>query len=217
MPKTTVAAKAAPPALAFGSIRYAASAAEIGQLPPDAGAEVAFVGRSNAGKSSAINAICGRRRLAFVSRTPGRTQMINFFDVEPGRSLVDLPGYGYAKVPAEIRGRWEALLSFYLLQRASLHGLIVIVDARHGLTDLDRHMLGWFAPTGKGIHVLLTKADKLARQQQTAALRTACKVVAAISGAATVQLFSSVTKAGVEEARAIITRMLGAHMAEASG
>src|SRR5689334_1788838 len=209
MPKTIAAPNPAQPHT-FHAIRYAASAAQIEQLPRDIGSEVAFVGRSNAGKSSAINAICGRRKLAFVSRTPGRTQMINFFEVAPGRSIVDLPGYGYAKVPADIRGRWEALLSFYLLRRQALHGLIIIVDARHGLTERDQHMIDWFAPTGKAIHVLLTKADKLTRQQQMFALRAAQKALCEISQTATVQLFSSVTSDGVDQARAVIMALWSA-------
>src|SRR6476469_2390183 len=152
---------------AFRHIQYAASAAQADQLPPDAGAEVAFVGRSNAGKSSAINAICGRRKLAFVSRTPGRTQMINFFALGDSTSLVDLPGYGYAKVPVDVRDRWENLLGSYLTRRAALRGLVIVVDARHGITALDEGMIQWFAPTGRPIHILLTKADKLGRQEQT--------------------------------------------------
>jgi GTP-binding protein len=201
-------APARPGAHAFQHIHYAASAAQADQLPPDTGAEVAFVGRSNAGKSSAINAICGRRKLAFVSRTPGRTQMINFFEVAPHVNLVDLPGYGYARVPSEVRGRWEDLLGFYLLQRASLRGLVIIVDARHGLNLLDRRMLEWFAPTGKPIHILLTKADKLGRQEQMQRLKHARSELAALLPATTVQLFSSVTGAGIEQARAAITGLL---------
>ena len=193
---------------AFQHIQYAASAARADQLPPDTGAEVAFVGRSNAGKSSAINAICGRRKLAFVSRTPGRTQMINFFAVAPHVNLVDLPGYGYARVPSEIRSRWEDLLGFYLLQRACLRGLIIIVDARHGLNPLDRRMLEWFASTGKPVHILLTKADKLGRQQQLQRLKATHGELAGLPSAATVQLFSSVTTEGVEQARGVISRLL---------
>src|SRR4029077_7173418 len=116
------------------------SVGELHQLPPDSGAEVAVAGRSNAGKSSAINAICGRRKLAFVSRTPGRTQLINFFDLGEGRHLVDLPGYGYAKVPAEVHERWAVLLAAYLRDRRALRGLILVMDARHPITPLDRRM-----------------------------------------------------------------------------
>jgi GTP-binding protein len=185
----------------FQQIQYLASAAELHQLPPDDGAEVAFAGRSNAGKSSAINAICGRRKLAFVSRTPGRTQMINFFSLGPSHSLVDLPGYGYARVPAEIRSRWEKLLGTYLARRAALRGLVVVVDARHALTPLDRQMLEWFGDTGKPVHVLITKADKLSRQQQLRQRDAVQRALAQLLPRATAQLFSSVTGDGVEQAR----------------
>jgi GTP-binding protein len=189
---------------AFQQIQYLASAAEPHQMPPDRGAEVAFVGRSNAGKSSAINAICGRRKLAFVSRTPGRTQMINFFSLGQENCLVDLPGYGYAKVPAEIRDRWENLLGTYLHGRVSLRGLVIVVDARHGLAPLDGQMLRWFATTGKSVHVLLTKADKLGRQQQKQQKNHVHHELAQVVPAASVQLFSSVTGDGVEEAREMV-------------
>ncbi len=169
---------------------------------------MAFVGRSNAGKSSAINAICGRRKLAFVSRTPGRTQMINFFSVGDNTRLVDLPGYGYARVPADIRNRWENLLGFYLLRRAALRALVIIVDARHGLTPLDRQMLRWFGETGKPVHILLTKADKLGRQQQLLQQKTAHRELAEVLPGATDQLFSSVTGEGVEQAREVIAEFL---------
>jgi GTP-binding protein len=198
-----------PPApSAFQQVRYLGSAAEPQQLPADRGAEVAFVGRSNAGKSSAINAICGRRKLAFVSRTPGRTQMINFFSVEDNTRLVDLPGYGYARVPADIRNRWEHLLGFYLLGRGALRALVIIVDARHGLTPLDRQMLRWFGETGKPVHILLTKADKLGRQQQLLQQKTAHRELAEILPGATDQLFSSVTGEGIEQAREVIAEFL---------
>ena len=126
--------------------------------------EIAFAGRSNAGKSSAINSLTNRSRLAFVSKTPGRTQNLNFFQLDTG-FLVDLPGYGYAKVPPEVRQHWEGLLSTYLQTRESLHGMVLIMDVRHPLTPLDRQMLDWFSPTGKPVHILLTKSDKLSRQQ----------------------------------------------------
>ena len=212
MPKTigpTRASGREPPATnAFQHIRYLASAVEPQQLPPDRGAEVAFVGRSNAGKSSAINAICARRKLAFVSRTPGRTQMINFFALGEGTCLVDLPGYGYAKVPAEIRDRWQNLLGFYLTRRAALRGLLIVVDARHGITALDEGMVQWFAPRGMPIHILLTKADKLGRQEQARQLDLASRALAQINPSASAQLFSSVTGDGLQQARALILELL---------
>jgi GTP-binding protein len=193
---------------AFQQIRYLASAAQPDQLPADRGAEAAFVGRSNAGKSSAINAICGRRKLAFVSRTPGRTQMINFFAMGNDNCLVDLPGYGYAKVPAEIRNRWENLLGSYLIHRVALRGLMIVVDIRQGLTPLDTTMLEWFGTTGKPVHVLLTKADKLGRQQQVKQQNQARHQLADILAHASAQLFSSVTGDGVEEARKTLLQWL---------
>ncbi len=212
MPKTIgptrTSSREAPAVNAFQHISYAASAAEPQQLPPDHGAEVAFVGRSNAGKSSAINAICGRRKLAFVSRTPGRTQMINFFALGDSTSLVDLPGYGYAKVPVDVRDRWENLLGSYLTRRAALRGLVIVVDARHGITALDEAMIKWFAPTGRPIHILLTKADKLGRQEQTRQQDLARRALTEIHPGASVQLFSSVTGEGLEQARTLILELL---------
>jgi GTP-binding protein len=184
--------------------QFVIGVAELSQLPADRGCEVAFAGRSNAGKSSAINALTGRRRLAFVSKTPGRTQQINYFALAPDRYLVDLPGYGYAKVPAEVQSQWNQLLSTYLRSRAALRGLVVIMDVRHPLTPLDQQLLDWFAPTEKPVLVLLTKADKLTRQRGAAHLRsvrnalTQCEVI----------LFSSVSGTGVEEARQFIEALL---------
>lgn len=198
----------------FNRAVYAASAATLAQLP-DSQREVAFAGRSNAGKSSAINTLARHNRLAFVSKTPGRTQLINFFDVGNGRFIVDLPGYGYAKVPPEIRARWEGVLSTYLQTRAALGGLVLIMDARHPLTPLDMRMLDWFTPRGLPVHILLTKADKLSRGAANKTLqevRSALKVYPRVS----VQLFSSLAKQGIEEAEAVIAGWL-AEKAEGAG
>jgi GTP-binding protein len=184
--------------------QFVIGAANSDQLPADAGWEVAFAGRSNAGKSSAINALTGRRRLAFVSKTPGRTQQINYFGLAGERYLVDLPGYGFAKVPGEVQAHWERLLSDYLRTRAALCALVVIMDIRHPLTPLDRQLLDWFAPTGKPVLVLLTKADKLTRQQAARQLQ----IVRNSLNQCEVILFSSVSGTGVEEARAFIERQL---------
>lgn len=185
----------------FQRAQFVAGAAELSQLPRRSSAEVAFAGRSNAGKSSAINALLNRKRLAFVSRTPGRTQQINYFDLGDQRYLVDLPGYGYAKVSKSGQARWEGLLPAYLQSREALCGLVLIMDIRHPLTELDKLLLGIFAPTAKPVHVLLTKADKLSRG---AALSTLQKVEHALCAGftfATCQLFSSVSKEGVAGAR----------------
>lgn len=184
----------------FRSAKFAITAHKITDLPPDTGAEVAFVGRSNAGKSTAINALTDHTRLAFVSKTPGRTRDINFFTVSEGRSLVDLPGYGYARVDDGTRERWNDLLGYYLRERQALKGLVVIMDVRRPLTEADRELLDWFAPTGKPVHILLTKADKLSRSQALVALRDCEKALAAAYAWVTAQLFSGRVGTGVEDA-----------------
>jgi GTP-binding protein len=174
-------------------------------LPPPSGIEVAFAGRSNAGKSSALNTLANHNRLAFVSKQPGRTQLINFFTLGNDRHLVDLPGYGYAKVPESMRAHWQSVLSRYLSERISLKGLVLVMDSRHPLQPLDRQMLDWFYPTGKPVHVLLTKSDKLSRGEASLTLTKTRKELIAVWGEnCTVQLFSSSKKLGVEEAEKII-------------
>ncbi len=188
---------------------FLTSVAQLRDLPRDAVAEVAFAGRSNAGKSSAINTLAARTRLAYVSKTPGRTQLLNYFTLAPGKFLVDLPGYGYAKAPDSVRDQWEGLLGPYLQGRSPLTGIVLIMDCRHPLTPLDHRMLGWFAPTGRPIHILLSKADKLSRQQSLETLRQVKKALLAFGDNCTVQLFSSLKKTGIEEAEAAIAKMLG--------
>ena len=173
---------------------------------PDTAAEVAFVGRSNAGKSSALNTLANRTRLAFVSKTPGRPQHINFFKLDTGGEdyLVDLPGYGYAEVPEAIRTHWVELLGRYLQTRESLIGLLMIMDSRHPLKDLDVRMLNFFRVTNRPVHILLSKADKLSRQDQQktlAAVRHALDDYPGVS----VQLFSSSKKTGVAEVEAVVS------------
>ena len=180
------------------------SVAKPGELLPSAAPEIAFAGRSNAGKSSAINTLAGHTRLAFVSKTPGRTQLINFFRLPNGACLVDLPGYGYAKVPEAVRKQWRALLEHYLTRRPNLIGLVLIMDARRPLTELDVQMIHWFIPTGNPIHILLTKSDKLSRQEATKTLREVCAALAVYGGQVTVQLFSSLKKTGIEETEAVV-------------
>lgn len=189
---------------------FVTSAARPDALPVSAGAEIAFAGRSNAGKSSAINALVGHTRLAYVSKTPGRTQLINFFRLPGGASLVDLPGYGYAAVPDSIRRHWQELLESYLTRRDSLVGLVLIMDARHPLTLLDRQMLDWYAPTGRPIHVLLTKSDKLARGPAKQILEKTRCGLAAWGPLVTAQLFSSLNKLGIDEAERTIGIWLAA-------
>lgn len=188
----------------FRHAEFEISVANPSGLPPPFAPEIAFAGRSNAGKSSAINTLVGHTRLAFVSKTPGRTQLINVFRMKNGAALVDLPGYGYADVPEKVRRQWGELLEHYLTRRPNLAGLVLIMDARRPFTPLDRQMIDWFAPTGKPIHCLLTKADKLTRQEQTKALRAAQTEAAAMMGNITLQLFSSLKKTGMDEAEAAI-------------
>lgn len=188
----------------FRNAVFVTSVAKPENLPASVGAEIAFAGRSNAGKSSAINTLVGHTRLAFVSKTPGRTQLINFFRLPIGAYLVDLPGYGYAAVPEAIRNQWQNLLERYLKQRENLIGLVLIMDARRPLTPLDRQMLDWYAPGGRPIHVLLTKSDKLTRGPAKQMLDKTRRDLAAWGGQVSAQLFSSLKKSGIEEAEAII-------------
>jgi GTP-binding protein len=189
--------------------QFEIGAADLTQLPPDHGREVAFAGRSNAGKSSAINAMTNRRRLAFVSKTPGRTQQINFYALGAARYLVDLPGYGYARVPGEVQQRWGRVLSAYLQRRASLQGLVLIMDVRNPLTPLDRSLLEWFAPTGKPVLVLLTKADKLSRQEAERRLVSVAAALQRSYPGTRAILFSAVSRLGVEAAKAFVVALLG--------
>lgn len=180
------------------------SAAAPGQFPADRGVEVAFAGRSNAGKSSAINAILGRQGLARTSKTPGRTRLINFFELSPLERLVDLPGYGFASAPERERRTWPRLIEA-LRARAALKGLFVIVDARRGIGAGDEALLEWAMP-GHPVHILLSKADKLSRSESRQALAAAA---GALGQRATVQLFSAHARTGVEEAQRMLASWLG--------
>lgn len=192
----------------FQNAEFYISAHNLRDLPPPSGIEVAFAGRSNAGKSSALNTLANHNRLAYVSKQPGRTQLINFFSLGGDRYLVDLPGYGYAKVPEALRKHWQMTLSSYLSHRATLTALVLVMDCRHPLTPLDRQMLDWFCPSGRPVHVLLTKSDKLSRNAANQTLLTVRKQLNEGWGNCTIQLFSSLKKQGVEEAEAIIGKWL---------
>jgi GTP-binding protein len=182
--------------------RFLTSAAEARQLAPDSGREIAFAGRSNSGKSSAINALIERNGLARVSRTPGRTQLINFFELEAERRWVDLPGYGFAKVPDAVRTRWLELMEHYFNVRESLVGLVLIVDSRRGLGAQDAGMLEWVLARGRVAHILLSKCDKLNRRDADRVLR---ETRAACSDTAvSAQLFSAHARIGLEQARAVM-------------
>ncbi len=195
----------------FQQAVFLTTVAHLRDLPRDVVREVAFAGRSNAGKSSAINTLAGRVRLAYVSKTPGRTQHLNYFTLAEGRYFVDLPGYGYAKAPEGIRSQWEGLVGPYLGKREQLVGLVVIMDIRRPLTDLDLRLIDWFRPTGRPIHILLSKADKLSRQEQTTVLRAVKAELATWddAGLYSVQLFSSLKRTGVDEAEAVLGNWLG--------
>ena len=190
---------------AFPNARFLISAAAPEQYPADRGAEVAFAGRSNAGKSSAINAIVGRQGLARTSKTPGRTRLINFFELSPRERIVDLPGYGYASAPQSERREWPRLIEA-LRSRAALKGLFVIVDARRGIGEGDEALLEWALPRQR-VHVLLAKADKLTRNEGRQVLAAA---TATLGGRATVQLFSAHARAGLDEAQGVLRSWLAA-------
>lgn len=201
--------------------RFFTTVNHLRDLPATAVPEVAFAGRSNAGKSTAINVLCNQKRLAFSSKTPGRTQHINFFAVAPVKApdplafLVDLPGYGYAQVSGSAKYHWQSLLSDYVQARQQLAGLVIMMDARRPFTDLDCQMVEWFLPTGKPIHVLLTKADKLTSSENALALRETRRVLADYAAQLenppllTAQLFSSLKRRGIEEAQRHIAGWLG--------
>jgi GTP-binding protein len=185
---------------AYPNARFLLSAASPAQFPPDRGVEIAFAGRSNAGKSSAINAIVQRRALARTSKTPGRTRLINFFELEEGFRLVDLPGYGYADVPEVERRKWAPLIDALLL-RESFVALFLVVDARRGVGEADDGLIHWATSTGRRVHVLLAKADKLTRSEGSRVEREA---TARLGGAATAQLFSAVAGTGVDSAQRVL-------------
>lgn len=193
----------------LNSATYLLSAHTPRQLPEDGGFEVAFAGRSNAGKSSALNALVNHNRLARVSKTPGRTQQLVFFQVQPDRYLVDLPGYGYAKVPQDLQAHWQAFIDRYFRTRDALKGLVVVMDIRHPLKEYDRQMLGYAVQRGLPAHALLTKADKLGRGQQGNALLAVKKeLFSAFGDTVSVQTFSAESKQGVDEARMIVGNWL---------
>ncbi len=187
----------------FRKAAFHLSAAALEQLPRESRGELAFAGRSNAGKSSVINVLAGRKRLAFVSKTPGRTQLINLYALGGERYLADLPGYGYSKTSGTQRLAWDPLLGDYLEFRAPLRGIALVMDIRHPLTALDRRLLEWYAPVGKPVHVLLSKSDKMSRGQALQVLAEVRTELARISSKFSAQIFSSMKKSGIEEAEAV--------------
>jgi len=193
---------------AFLQARFLTSAAKPRDFPPEAGPELAFAGRSNVGKSSAINALAGRKRLAFFSKTPGRTQTINFYDLGDRARLADLPGYGYASAPQTLRASWEALIGGYLTGRRCLGAVVLLMDARHPLTANDRHFLEWLRPVQAKRLVLLSKSDKLTRVERAKTLTSTRAALDEAAMTSNVMLFSSKSDEGVEDARGLLEQWL---------
>ncbi|HTP60547.1 MAG TPA: ribosome biogenesis GTP-binding protein YihA/YsxC [Burkholderiales bacterium] len=188
--------------------RFLLSAATARDLPPDSTPEIAFAGRSNVGKSSAINALAGRKRLAFASKTPGRTQTVNFYDLDGAGRLADLPGYGFAAAPFSLRSTWDVLVGGYLASRASLAGIVWLMDARRPLTPVDRNFLSWLAPRRSPRLALLAKADKLTRAERSRTLAATRRALAATAFSGSVAMFSASSGEGVEETRALLEAWL---------
>jgi GTP-binding protein len=188
----------------FPQVRFLLSVASVEQFPSDEGREVAFAGRSNSGKSSAINAIMARHGLARASKTPGRTKLLNFFEIEAGRRIIDLPGYGYAAANPQERAQWTGLIDF-LPARASLTGLFLIVDIRRGITGQDEQLLEWASAAGWQVHVLLTKSDKLNQRERSGALKDA---ESRLAEGMTAQVFSAQDKTGVQAAQKRLLQIL---------
>ncbi|HHH38304.1 MAG TPA: YihA family ribosome biogenesis GTP-binding protein [Sedimenticola sp.] len=193
----------------YHQARFLTSAARLDHCPPDEGMEVAFAGRSNAGKSSAINALCQQKGLARTSKTPGRTQLLNFFELDAARRLVDLPGYGYARVAETVKRQWQGVLAEYLERRRCLRGVILLVDIRHPLKPFDQQMLAWGGQIGLPIHLLLTKADKLKRGAMNSAVLSLRREIAPLGARVSVQPFSALKRQGIDEAHEVLDHWFG--------
>lgn len=193
----------------YQGARFLTAATRIEQAPPDQGFEIAFAGRSNAGKSSAINTICHQRALARTSKTPGRTQLLIFFNLDEERRLVDLPGYGYARVSEAIKLEWQAHMAAYLERRQSLKGLVIVMDSRHPLADYDRQMLAWGRRAGLSVLLLLTKSDKLKRGALLTTARAVERETASTDGKVQVLTFSALTQTGVAPVQSWLDHQLG--------
>ncbi len=201
----------------FEKAAFTISAASLRQCPEDQGAEIAFAGRSNAGKSSALNALTRNSKLARTSKTPGRTQLLNFFELEQGIRLVDLPGYGFARVPDAVKAKWQNLIDQYLRQRQSLRGLVLVMDIRHPLTDFDSMMLDWAGACEMPAHILLTKADKLKKMAQRKQLELVKEAVAPRQQQLSVQTFSAFKATGINALATIMLQLLEIELPAVSG
>ena len=193
-------------AINYRKAGFLVSAELLAQCPPDTGFEVAFAGRSNAGKSSAINTLTDNKKLARTSKTPGRTQLINFFSLDEERRLVDLPGYGYAKVPEAMKLKWQRHLNEYLQQRECLRGVVLLMDIRHPLQDFDQMVIDWAIQSELPLHILLTKADKLKPNAQRNEVFRIKKIIDSLDGEVSVQPFSALKKSGLKELEAVLNR-----------
>jgi len=188
----------------YHQAKFLLSATQLSEAPEDQGKEVAFAGRSNAGKSSAINALTRQNGLARISKTPGRTQLLNFFEIDEQRKFVDLPGYGYAKVPLAVKKKWHKMMESYLGNRNALSGIILVMDVRHPLTDFDMQMIEWCEYTKLPLHILLTKADKLNYGAAKNTLLRVQKELQEVHVSVTLQLFSSLKKTGLDDVHLVL-------------
>ncbi|MDG1753223.1 MAG: ribosome biogenesis GTP-binding protein YihA/YsxC [Thalassotalea sp.] len=202
------------PVVHLSKATFTISAPDIRRLPEDTGIEVAFAGRSNAGKSSALNTLTNQKGLARISKTPGRTQLINVFEVSETQRLIDLPGYGFAKVPLEMKKKWQKALGEYLEKRESLKGLVVLMDIRHPLKDLDRNLIEWAAESNLPVLALLTKSDKLSQGKASAEVLKVKKNLASLNADIRVQAFSSLKRTGADQADKIICDWLSTDVSD---
>ena len=198
----------------YHQTQFMLSASKLSEAPEDQGKEVAFAGRSNAGKSSAINTLTRQKSLARISKTPGRTQLLNFFEIDAARKIVDLPGYGYAKVPLAVKKQWHKMMESYLHHREALCGIVLMMDIRHPLTDFDRQMIDWCRLTQLPLHILLTKADKLNYGAAKNVLFKVQKELAESNVDVSLQLFSSLKKTGIDDAHQVLDHWFGFSEAE---
>lgn len=201
----------------YHQAKFINSSPHMRNAPADQGLEVAFAGRSNAGKSSAINTLTRQNALARISKTPGRTQMLNFFEINAGLRFVDLPGYGYAKVPVEVKKKWHELMEHYLTHRKSLCGIILVMDVRHPLTEFDRQMIAWCEHAGLPLHILLTKADKLTYGAAKNTLLQVKRELNDVGCPLTIQLFSSLKKTGIDEVHEALDNLFSRAEPDQSG